>query len=176
MLYSFSRFLLPHLPRERDYEVIKPEDDVSLHYYRIERVSSGSIVMEEGEPYGVKGITEVGSGKSKEQKKPLSEIIEVLNNKFGTDFSEEDRLFFEQIREKASKDQKIIQTAEANPLDKFQLGIRKAIENLMIQRMSENDDIVSRYMEDVEFQNAAYGVLAKEIYEKITQKHQNDKI
>src|SRR5690606_35294769 len=99
---------------------------------------------------------------------------EVLNNKFGTEFSEEDRLFFEQIREKASKDKKIIQTAEANPLDKFQLGIKKLIENLMIQRMSENDDIVSRYMEDMEFQNAAYGVLAKEIYEKIMQKPQDN--
>ena len=174
MLYSFSRFLLPHLPRERDYEIIKPEDDVSLHYYRIERVTSGSIVMEEGVHYGVKGITEAGTGKAKEPKKPLSEIIEVLNNKFGTEFSDEDRLFFEQIREKASKDKKIIQTAEANPLDKFQLGIKKLIENLMIQRMSENDDIVSRYMEDIEFQNAAYGVLAKEIYEKIMHKSQDN--
>jgi type I restriction enzyme, R subunit len=40
----------------------------------------------------------------------------------------------------------------------------------MIQRMSENDDLVTRYMEDKEFQNAAYGVLAKEIYEKIVGK------
>ena len=33
----------------------------------------------------------------------------------------------------------------------FQLDIRKTIENLMIQRMSENDDIVCSYMEDVDF-------------------------
>jgi len=167
MLYSFSRFLIPHLPRERDYEIVKPEDDVSLQYYRIERVTSGSIVLEEGEPYGVKGITESGTGKSEDEKKPLSEIIEVLNTKFGTDFSEEDRLFFEQIKEKAIKDTKIVQTAEANTLDKFQLGIRKIIENLMIQRMSENDEIVSRYMEDIDFQKAAYHVLSEEIYKKI---------
>ncbi|HCE57058.1 MAG TPA: restriction endonuclease subunit R [Prolixibacteraceae bacterium] len=167
MLYSFSRFLLPHLPRERDYEIIKPEDDVSLQYYRIEKVTSGSIVLEEGEPYGVKGITESGTGKAEDEKKPLSEIIEVLNTKFGTDFSEEDRLFFEQIKEKAIKDTKIVQTAEANTLDKFQLGIKKIIENLMIQRMSENDEIVSRYMEDIDFQKAAYDVLSEEIYKRI---------
>lgn len=167
MLYSFSRFLIPHLPRERDYEIVKPEDDVSLQYYRIEKVTSGSIVLEEGEPYGVKGITESGTGKSEDEKKPLSEIIEVLNTKFGTDFSEEDRLFFEQIKEKAIKDTKIVQTAEANTLDKFQLGIRKIIENLMIQRMSENDEIVSRYMEDIDFQKAAYHVLSEAIYKKI---------
>ncbi len=167
MLYSFSRFLLPHLPRERDYEIIKPEDDVSLQYYRIERVTSGAIVLEEGEPCGIKGITESGTGKAEDEKKPLSEIIEVLNTKFGTEFSEEDRLFFEQIKEKAMKDDKIVQTAEANTLDKFQLGIKKLIENLMIQRMAENDEIVSRYMEDIDFQEAAYSVLSEEIYKKI---------
>jgi type I restriction enzyme R subunit len=167
MLYSFSRFLLPHLPRERDIVIVKPEDDVSLQYYRIERVTSGSIVLDDGQSYGVKGLTEAGTGKATDEKKPLSEIIEVLNSKFGTDFSEEDRLFFEQIKEKAVKDDKIIQTAEANTLDKFRLGIKKSIENLMIQRMAENDEIVSRYMEDTEFQKAAYGVLAKEIYDKI---------
>ncbi|PKP12066.1 MAG: restriction endonuclease subunit R [Bacteroidetes bacterium HGW-Bacteroidetes-4] len=167
MLYSFSRFLLPHLPRERDYEIIKPEDDVSLQYYRIEKVTSGAIVLEDGEPYGIKGITESGTGKAKDEKKPLSEIIDVLNTKFGTEFSDEDRLFFEQIKEKAVKDDKIIQTAEANTLDKFRLGIKKTIENLMIQRMAENDEIVSRYMEDIDFQKTAYDVLAKDIYDKI---------
>lgn len=167
MLYSFSRFLIPHLPREREYEIVKPEDDVSLQYYRIEKVTSGSIFLEEGEPYGVKGITESGTGKAEDEKKPLSEIIETLNTKFGTEFSEEDRLFFEQIKEKAIKDTKIVQTAEANTLDKFQLGIKKIIENLMIQRMSENDEIVSRYMEDVDFQKTAYDVLSEEIYKRI---------
>jgi hypothetical protein len=48
--------------------------------------------------------------------------------------SEEDRLFFEQIREKASNNSQVIQTALTNPLDKFQLGIRKLIEEFMVQR------------------------------------------
>lgn len=170
MLYSFGRFLIPHIPRERDYEIIKPEDDVSLQYYRIERVTSGSIVLEDEAQYGVKGITESGTGKAKDEKKPLSEIIDTLNSRFGTDFNDEDRLFFEQIKEKAIKDEKIIQTAEANTLDKFQLGIKKMIESLMIQRMAENDEIVSRYMEDIDFQKAAYGVLTEEIYKKILDK------
>jgi hypothetical protein len=47
--------------------------------------------------------------------------------------SEEDRLFFEQIREKASNNSQVIQTALANPLDKLQLGIRK-LEEFMVQR------------------------------------------
>lgn len=55
----------------------------------------------------------------------------------------------------------------ANPLDKFQLGVRKLIEDLMIQRMAENDKIVTRYMDDGEFQRTAFPILAKEIFEAV---------
>ena len=169
IFYSFGRFLLPQLPTDKDLEIIKPEDEISLQYYRIERAASGPIIMEETEPWGVKSPTEVGTGKAKDEKKPLSEIIEVLNDRFGADFNEEDRLFFEQIKEKAVTNEKIVNTAVANPLDKFELGIKKMIESLMIQRMSDNDDIVTRYMDDKDFQDAVFPLLAKEIYEKINE-------
>ena len=89
-------------------------------------------------------------------RRPLSEIIATLNERFGTAFTEEDRLFFQQIKEKACKSEQIVRTAMANPLDKFELGIRKLIEDLMIERMGENDKIVTRYMADQEFQGSAF--------------------
>jgi type I restriction enzyme, R subunit len=173
MLYSYGRFLLPHLPMDRDPTIFKVGDEVGLQYYRLERVSSGAIQVKEGPPEGVKSPTDVGTGKAKEDKVPLSEIIQVLNDRFGTSFTEEDRLFFEQIREKAVNDEKVIRTARANPLDKFQLGIRKLIEDLMIQRMADNDKIVTRYMDDQDFQNSAFPILAKEIFESIKSADEN---
>lgn len=115
----------------------------------------------------IKSPTDVGTGKARDEKAPLSEIIEVLNERFGTQFSEEDRLFFQQIKEKACKSEQIVRTALANPLDKFELGIRKLIEDLMIERMGENDKIVTRYMADPEFQGAAFPVLARAIFEAV---------
>jgi type I restriction enzyme R subunit len=55
----------------------------------------------------------------------------------------------------------------ANPLDKFELGIRKLVGELMIERMGENDKIVTRYMDDREFQGSAFPILAREIFEAI---------
>jgi type I restriction enzyme R subunit len=166
-LYSFGRFLLPHLPTGRDIVVIRPEDDVALRYYRLERVASGTIDLDTGDMVEVKSPTDVGTGKAKDEDASLSDIIEVLNERFGTEFTEEDRLFFEQIKEKACADDRVVQTANANPLDKFELGIRSLIESFMIQRLSENDHIVSRYMDDKEFQNTVFPLLAKEIFDTI---------
>ena len=106
-------------------------------------MSSGPIELKAGEPEGVYSPTDVGTGKAKEEKAPLSEIIQALNDRFGTAFTEEDRLFFAQIKARAAANSQVIQTALANPLEKFPLGVRKLVEDLMIQRMAENDKIVA---------------------------------
>lgn len=170
MLYSFGRFLLPHLPQDRDNAVVRVGDEVALQYYRLQRIYSGPIDLKAGEAGGVKSPTEVGTGKAKEEKAPLSEIIDVLNERFGTEFTEEDRLFFAQIVERARRNDQIIRTRRANPLDKFALGIRKVIEEMFVQRMADNDKIVTRYMDDAEFQNTAFPVLAKKIFDAIPEK------
>lgn len=167
MLYSFGKFLLPHLHLDRDAAVVNIGDEVELQYYRLERVYAGAINLKEGDSEAVKSPTEVGTGKAKDEKAPLSEIIGVLNQRFGTEFAEEDRLFFQQIKERACKSEQVIQTALANPLDKFELGIRKLIEDLMIERMEKNDRIVTRYMADREFQAIAFPILARDIFETV---------
>jgi type I restriction enzyme R subunit len=168
MLYSFGRFLLPHLPLDRDTDRVKIADEVGLQYYRLERIFSGAIEVREGDPEGVKSPTDVGTGRAKEERAPLSEIIQVLNDRFGTNFTDEDRFFFEQIREKAANDEQVIKLRRANPFDKFQLGLRSVLENLIVQRMTENDAIVTRYMDDAEFGSAAFEALSKAIYDAIS--------
>jgi len=170
MLYSFGRLLLPHLPLDSDNTHVKLGDEVDLQYYRLQRVFSGAIDLadEHGE-YTVKSPTDVGTSKTKDEKAPLSEIIELLNNRFGTNFTEEDRLFFEQIKEKATNTPEVIQLRQANPFDKFQLGLRQMLEDLMIKRMHENDKIVTRYMDDKAFEDAAFAVLSKVIFDSIPQ-------
>ena len=61
----------------------------------------------------------------------------------------------------------MIKLRRANPFDKFQLGLRQLVEDLMVQRMAENDQIVTRYMDDREFGNTAFAELALAIYASI---------
>ncbi|MDD2229631.1 MAG: type I restriction endonuclease [Candidatus Cloacimonetes bacterium] len=166
MLYSFGRFLLPHIHVHNDTDA-DPEKDVELQYYRLQKVMEGSIDLSEGENIPVRTPTETGTGTAKEDDKPLSEIIETLNERFGTDFSEADRLFFEQIKETAMQDEGVLKTASANPLDKFELGIQQTIKDLMMKRLKENDKIVSRYMDDERFQRIILSLLAKDIYQAV---------
>ena len=164
-LSSFGRLLLPSLLPARE-EPIHLGDEVSLEYYRLERVSSGAIILETREPYVV-SPSAVGTGNPEDEKAPLSEIIERLNERFGTEFTDEDRLFFEQVRERALRDEDVRKIAVANPFDKFSLGIRERLGQLMVERMGENDALVTRYLSDPEFQEVAFAVLAREIFQSV---------
>ena len=138
---------------------------MELAYYRLERVSAGAISLKEDEGAYVTTPTDVGTGDPEEERAPLSEIIERLNERFGTDFTDEDRLFFEQVKERGVRNEDIRQMALANPYDKFALGIRGLIQGLMLERMADNDAIVTRYMSNREFEETAFSVLAREIFQ-----------
>ena len=71
------------------------------------------------------------------------------------------------MKAQAVRDERVPETVRANPLDKFSLGGRDQISDLMIVRMSENDELVKRYLEEPEFQNLAYGVLAEEVFKAV---------
>ena len=167
ILYSFGRLLLPHLPPDRSAEVIAISDEVELEYYRKERVWSGPIDVAEGEEELVKSPTDIGTGRVSDDKAPLSELICLLNEKFGTEFGEEHRLFFQQIKERATNNVRVVQMAIANPLDKFELGVRTEIQDTMIECMAENDQLVTKYMEEEDFRAVADSELARSIFDSV---------
>ena len=63
-----------------------------------------------------------------------------------------------------------METARANPRDRFELGIKSRLDELMIERMSENDQIATRYLSDETFRSLALPILAQEIFEDLQTK------
>ena len=163
-LSSFGRLLLPHLRVGSDSTTVHLGDDVELEYYRLQRMSSVELSVGDGGGAFVVSPTAVGTGDPEEDTAPLSEIIERLNDRFGTDFTDEDRLFFEQVKERAVRDEDVRRMALANTYDKFALGFRPQLGKFMVERMGENDAIVTRFLDDAEFQEIASEVLAREIF------------
>lgn len=165
-LYSFGKLLLRNLPTGRNQTGIEVGDKLELEYYRLSRVRSGAIDLYEGEDPGVKGPTDVGTGKAHEDDLPLSELIKLLNEKCGTEFNEEDRYFARQFCEKAAQDATVRQTAAANSFDKFLLGIAPLMTTYMIAAMDENDSFVTKFMDDPTFKSTALPLLARVIYDQ----------
>ena len=166
-LYAFVRNLLAKLPPPGDGEGFVLDDEVALRFFRLQQMSEGSIDLGEGEADPLKGPTDVGTAGAKDEEVTLSSLIERLNERFGTDFTEADQLFFDQIRASAEKDEKIAEAARANSFADFSAYLDRVLDELFIARMEGNEGIFSRVMEDSDFRSAAHEHLAREIFDRV---------
>ena len=53
--------------------------------------------------------------------------------------------------------------ATANTFDKFSLAMRQKIADLMVERMEQNQAIVTKYLDEKEFREVAFGELVRSI-------------
>ena len=166
-LYTFARFFETKLPQDPKKAPLRLDGDVALRYYRLDKISEGAIALRLGEPGVVYSPTEVGTHKAKEDEAQLSEIIEVLNERFGTEFKKDDQILFDQFIAAAKLDDEVVQRAKANPIDNFALAMKGKMEGLMIDRMDQNEEIVTRYLNDLQFQDVAFRLLVRRIYDEI---------
>lgn len=165
-LFAFGRLLLNKLPKDTGTRY-KLDDEVALEYYRLQKVTEGSIILNKSGGIEIKPATEAGLVKDKEAKAHLSTIIEMLNERFGTDFTEADRLFFDQIKEELITDEKLADQAKNNSIDNFKYGFDDIFLEKLIDRMDQNKEIFAKIMDNDEFAAAVKKWLMKQVYDKI---------
>jgi type I restriction enzyme R subunit len=166
-LYAFIRLLVPRLPKRGIGPAVVIDDEVSLRYYRLQQTSKGSIALAAGDRGTVPAPTAVGTGKDHYEQVELSRLIDVINDRFGTDFKPADQLFFEQLREESISDTAIQQAAIANSLENFGYVFDKALEDKFIDRMDQNQEIFTRYMNDKDFQRLVSEWMRKQVYDQV---------
>lgn len=169
-LYAFTRNLLLKLPSPGDGQKFSLDDEVALRYFRLQQMSDGSIDLSSGKADPLKGPTDVGTAGAKDEEVVLSSLVERLNERFGTDFTEADQLFFDQIRASAEEDEDIAEAARANNFANFSAYFDKILDELFIARMEGNEKIFSRVMADKDFRSAAHEHLAQELFQRIRDK------
>jgi type I restriction enzyme R subunit len=165
-LYTFLRFLSSKLPKRNTGQRYSFDDEVRLEYYRLQKISEGSISLRDGKAEPLDGPREVGSGGRHDEDVPLSSLIEVINERFGTDFTDADQLFFDQIIEAAIEDGSLREAAAVNPEEKFALLFSGLLETLFIERMEQNEGIFARFMNERDFQNLVSTWISRKVYTK----------
>jgi type I restriction enzyme, R subunit len=169
-LHTYLRHLALKLPKRSSGAAYQFDDQVQLEYYRLQKISEGSISLSEGMAKPLDGPSEVGSGIARDERVALSKLIDVINDRFGTDFNEADQLFFDQIIEAALRVDMLEQAASANSVDKFQLVFRQILESLFIERMDTNEDLFARFMNEGDFQRVVADWLGEQVYQRFTKK------
>jgi type I restriction enzyme R subunit len=162
------RHLALKLPKRKSGPGYQFDEEVELDYYRLQKISEGSISLNEGYAKALDGPREVGSGMVREERLSLSRLIDFINQRFGGELNEADQLFFDQITEAASRNESLRQAAEVNSLDKFQLVFRQVLESLFIERMDLNEELFTDYMGKPDMQELVSKWLGCQVYERLS--------
>ena len=166
-LYAFLRNLSPKLPSAGDGTKFTLDDDVALKFFRLQQMTSGAIRLNEGETEALKGPSDVGTAGEKEMNVHLSTLVGKLHERCGTDFTEADQLFFDQVRATAERKENIVAAAHANSFEGFSSFFRRELMDLFIARMEGNEDIFNKVMSDNQFRDIAEMHLAREVYDRV---------
>jgi type I restriction enzyme R subunit len=143
------------------------EDDVSLAYYRLERTFDGSVSLSPGDTGTLTGPTAVGTKRPKDEAiSPLSEVIRLINDRFGTEFSEEDRLLMEQVVGDLGHDEGLAAQARSNTLANFRHVFDPRAMEAIIERMERNQDITEQFMANDELRGMMLNAMMHEFYSR----------
>jgi type I restriction enzyme R subunit len=168
-LYSYSRFLLTKLPKVDYTERLKLDNEVALEYYRLQKIAEGDLVLQVQGVYGLNPVTEAGISRPKDEKDKLSNIISLLNEKYGFDFTDQDRLYFEQIEQALYENDDLKIRAKNNPIENFKYAFDEVFIQALIDRMDANQEIFDKIMVNSEFKQDVKEWLTKKIYQRFNE-------
>ncbi|MEZ4773570.1 MAG: DEAD/DEAH box helicase family protein [Bacteroidia bacterium] len=167
--YAYAKLLQTRLPKRELSESLHLDDEVALEYYRLQKIKEGSIELQKGEDGELSGTSEAGLKRAKDEEALLSEIINVLNDRFGTEFEEADKLFFDQIEAELMDDETLQTQARVNKIDTFKFAFNDKFIDKLIGRMDQNQEIFEKILEDQVFGDLVKEIMMKKIYKKLNE-------
>lgn len=167
--YAYAKLLQIRLPKRELSESLHLDDEVALEYYRLQKIKEGSIELQKGEEGELSGTSEAGLKRAKGEEALLSEIINVLNDRFGTEFEEADKLFFDQIEAELMEDETLQTQARVNKIDTFKFAFNDKFIDKLIGRMDQNQEIFEKILEDKVFGDLVKELMMKKIYKKLNE-------
>ncbi|MET7843194.1 type I restriction endonuclease [Streptomyces sp. NPDC005356] len=133
-LHLYGRYLLNRLPRRADGGVDIGEIDLS--HMRVEKTGEYDVSLTSEGPTTMQGFGDGSGGAKEAEKSLLSQLIEKFNERFGTEFTEQDVI---RPFEEAKADPKVRAAAVVNDEDNFGL----VFDNVFADKMADHIDTIA---------------------------------
>ncbi len=167
--YLYARSLLACLPGQAA-ERLDLGSEVELTHLKIALTYEGSASLEEGGGE----VVAIFSGRGKENEpetEHLSQIVDVMNERFGLELGDADQLLFDQFEESWAADETLAARARNNDFQNFRLVFDRTFLDTVVRRMDENEDIFKRILDEPAFQQTVLDHYAERLYGRLRAEH-----
>ena len=160
--YIFAKYLIKVIKDDND-EKINLNDELLLEYFKLAKTSEGAITLDKTGEVGVSPIVGGGATSSNKEKEHLSEIIEKFNKRFGTEFSEQDKVLA-QIKSYFMKNELIVQSAKSGDKTAFKTLCEKYFNEIVTSIYEENNEFFKNLFENEDKLKFIKDMLLADIY------------
>lgn len=162
--YLYCRALAACLRGQDSIERLDLGSEVELTHLRTQETFSGSVSLtaEQGEL-----TTFPGEGKGPQHEpdiEPLSQIVQMLNERFGMELGEADQLLFDQYEREWVDDPDLAAQARENSKENFALVFERKFIDTIVKRMDSNEEIFKRILDDEDFRAALADFYLARVY------------
>ncbi|CAO1661947.1 hypothetical protein [Salinicola sp. NYA28a] len=128
--------------------------ELELTHYRLTKREEKRLQLEEADgDYGLTPVSEVGSGKPHDpEKQRLAEIIDRLNDLYGAEVSDDDKLHFANgIADRIERDEAVTAQVHAHSEDQVMHGLfPKKVTDAVLDALSDHEKLSMPLLEDEE--------------------------
>jgi len=150
-LYEFVRYLSRKLPVSRERLPTEIQQHIELESYRIQQTFSGKIDLERDAKELDALAPNSPSTSNPENLSPLSQIIQQLNQRFGTDFSDSDKVFIEQLETKLDSNDFLKASVRINSQSLARLTFNDVVSDEIQETIETNFKFYKQFNDRPEF-------------------------
>ena len=167
-LYYYGKYLVTRLPAPDTGGSIDLDGSVVLTHLRTDLKAEQenlSLAGEAGDQEPLEVLVGEGRGKQYEEPlEPLSALIETLNERFGMDLDEADRVWFEQQKTHMQNDTNVRTVALHNDFEQFKVWLAPKIQGAIIDRQDANLELFQTYFNKPNFAELMTQWLTETLY------------
>ncbi len=168
-LSIYLRYLIKAMEVEAP-QGIDITDKVILEYYKLVEKEAQAIKLDAEGETGVEVQTSGTTSAATEKLDTLSEIIKVLNERYGKDFGESEKLATKQIFNSLEINESLGEKARQNTYEDFQYAFEPAFLESVIAEFDKNQSFYGKILQDSQFKNLLMGMVMEDIYQSHRQR------
>lgn len=151
-LYLYGKLLLQELPAVDSDPMPQLSQSVQLTHLRLSVTGEGGIALEGSEESGV-ALPGEGKGSATEPiLDKLSALIQVMNEKYGAELGESDKIWVDQQWTVVMEDEEMEAVAKHNDRSQYQLVLEEKLKEFLLERHEKNGELFSQYFSNPDFQ------------------------
>jgi len=162
-LFIFNKYLIKKLPTIDNPLPFSVLEDVDMDSYKV--VDKGEISIELSGGEGLKPPSAGDTGFREEEKAKLSQIIHDLNDAFGTDFTDDDRVFLERVKDNLLGNEELVKKMEHNSPENVRAVFDKYFNQEMTGLLKSNMDFYKRVVDNEKLRDKLKLALFDLLYE-----------